>query len=69
MTNAKNAKKLRRMARQEMLEDPHRDWVASANSRTTAVNSPNSARGMYLQLKKKLALAMKGPSQQPPRGR
>lgn len=46
------AKRLRRLARQEMVEDPARDVVASAHTNTTAVNSPNSVRGMYLALKK-----------------
>jgi hypothetical protein len=40
------------MARDEMQGDPERDWVASSKSRFTAVNSPNSVRGMHLQLKK-----------------
>ncbi len=50
--NGRKAKMLRRMAREEMLEDPERDLVASAHSRDTAVNSPNSVRAMNLQLKK-----------------
>ena len=39
---AKKAKLLRRMAREEMAEDPDREIVASPKSRTTAFNSPNS---------------------------
>lgn len=50
--NGKKAKRLRQMAREEMIEDPEVDYVAGARSRTTMVNSPNSVRGMYLQLKK-----------------
>lgn len=50
--NQKRTKALRRLARMEMLEDPERDIVASPKSRSTAMNSPNSVRGMYLQLKK-----------------
>lgn len=46
------AKRLRKLARQEMAGDPARDIVASAHTNTTAVNSPNSVRGMYLALKK-----------------
>ena len=46
------AKRLRRLARQEMVGDPERDIVASAHCNTTARNSPNSVRGMYRALKK-----------------
>lgn len=50
--NGKKAKILRRMAKFEMAGDPDRDLVAAPKSRTTAFNSPNSVRGMHLQLKK-----------------
>ncbi|HOW46089.1 MAG TPA: hypothetical protein P5305_01375 [Rubrivivax sp.] len=50
--NAKKAKQMRRMAREEMVGDPQVDYVAGPRRRTTMVNSPNSVRGMYLQLKK-----------------
>ena len=50
--NGKMAKKLRRMAREEMVEDPEREIVAAPRSLTTAMNSPNSKRGMYRALKK-----------------
>lgn len=50
--NGKKAKAMRRMAREEMLEDPDRDLVAGPKSIHTAINSPNSVRCMYLQLKK-----------------
>jgi hypothetical protein len=57
--NGKLAKKLRKMARLEMLEDPNRDYVASANSRRTMVNSPNSKRAMHLALKREYKKAAK----------
>lgn len=50
--NGKKAKLMRRMAREEMAEDPERDYVAGPKSRTTMVNSPNSVRAMNLKLKK-----------------
>lgn len=50
--NQKKAKVLRRLAKAEMQGDPGRDLVAGPKSRTTAVNSPNSVRGMNLALKK-----------------
>ena len=50
--NGKMAKRFRKMAREEMVEDPERDIVAGVHSRTTAQNSPNSKRAMYLTLKK-----------------
>ncbi|MEO8297087.1 MAG: hypothetical protein ABI574_04690 [Burkholderiales bacterium] len=62
--NGRTAKKLRRMAREEMLEDPETDLVAAPKSLTTGVNSPNSKRGMYLQLKKAYQVASKGPARQ-----
>lgn len=46
------AKRLRKLARQEMAGDPDRDLVAAAHTNRSAVNSPNSVRGMYLALKK-----------------
>lgn len=57
--NGKRAKEMRRAAREEMLEDPERDYVASANSRTTMVNSPNSKRAMHLALKREYRKAAK----------
>lgn len=51
-----------------MLEDPERELVASPRSDTTARNSPNSVRGMYLALKGAYQAAAKGPAQQPQRG-
>lgn len=56
---AKKAKLLRRMAREEMIEDPDREIVASPKSRTTAFNSPNSKRGFTIQLKKAYKAAAK----------
>ena len=50
--SGKIAKRLRKLAKAEMQGDPERDLVAAPRSRTTAFNSPNSVRGMYLQLKK-----------------
>ena len=60
--NGKKAKLLRRMARDEMIEDPERELVASARSDTTGVNSPNSKRCMYLQLKKAYSRALRSGS-------
>lgn len=57
--NGKKARALRRMAREEMVEDPERDYVAGPKSRTTMVNSPNSVRGMNLALKKAYAVSSK----------
>lgn len=50
--SAKKFKLLRRMAHEEMVGDPPVDYVAAPRCRTSMVNSPNSVRGFYLQLKK-----------------
>ena len=52
------AKRLRKLARHEMVGDPDRDLVAAPRCSTTARNSPNSVRGMYLALKKAYRRAM-----------
>lgn len=58
--NGKKAKALRRMAREELIErPPERELVASARTTRTAVNSPNSVRGMQRQLKKAYLVALK----------
>lgn len=58
--SGKVAKRLRQMAREELIErPPERDLVASPKSRTTAINSPNSVRGFYRLLKKANQAAMK----------
>jgi hypothetical protein len=57
--NGKKAKLLRRLAASEMIEDPHRDLVASPQSNTTGINSPNSKRGMYLALKREYGRALR----------
>ena len=58
--SGKQMKRLRRMAREEMLEDPAVEYVAGPKSRRTMVNSPNSVRGMYLALKKAYVAMNKG---------
>lgn len=58
--SGKQMKRLRRMAREEMLEDPAIEYVAAPKSRSTMINSPNSVRGMYLALKKAHRALSKG---------
>lgn len=58
--NAKKLKVLRRMAREEMVNEPRHEFVASANSRTTAVVAPNTLRAMNKALKKALKKADRG---------
>lgn len=50
--NGKKSKRLRQMARDHSPGAVERDWVASPGVRTTAVNNPDSVRGMYLALKR-----------------
>lgn len=72
--NAKKAKQLRRMTREELGSEAHQERELVAKSQTvrrdaqgrvvavmvTAVNDPFSTRGMYRGLKKGLARAIKG---------
>lgn len=59
--NNKLAKKLRRLAREEMAGDQGRVdrelVVARIKGKDRVVNEPNSDRAMYLQLKKSYAVA------------
>lgn len=56
--NAKKARALRQMARQELTEKPeYRDWVGAPKCSTTAINAPTSGRGFYRALKRALVLS------------